>query len=439
MTMKIERVEADRFGGQVPLLKHSIMQWLQLAHQRSGGHIHGDSYDIANDTRASATNVSRALWDLQKQGLLTFSERKRSGINGHGSSTMLTRFQLTPVGLTWSASKATMTDMVGVGTYTEADINPSLLRELQEHEVAEAITDANIVRRVGAITETIMAANQSSPPPQCTCGHPEGTILRHAEHVRGCPWAAAMEARVEAVRALTPTDLNTQSVAEVTAPVMKVIEATKGDDTVQNHVSAPRSMPQLLNMPAPAALLRLLAAEGEMPVRAANEAMGYKHDSTALYSLSKTHPGGFVLTRGRISLTPEAKAGKWEPPTNGKMAAVVRPRHGHGDVAMVTDRLLAQTMVGREATASVALDHDPDEGTQSMPPVTIHLPALGPEITLLLARAGKRAKVTEAVAALEAAGLDEDALTVLGRIPDDSPLEREVLALVSALDYPAEG
>jgi hypothetical protein len=65
----------------------------------------------------------------------------------------------------------------------------------------------------------------------------------------------------------------------------------------------------------------------------------------------------------------------------------------------------------------------------------VQLQELGPQLQELLSRAGKRAKVEQAITLLEAAGLDADALALLERIPDDSPLEVEILALLSTLGY----
>jgi hypothetical protein len=155
-----------------------------------------------------------------------------------------------------------------------------------------------------------------------------------------------------------------------------------------------------------------------------NLRLGYSRGSTALYALAKAYPMAFVIKEGKVRLI--APEGWTAPNTNQHRAHVARRR---AKVEVVDTPLM------REAKASVALDHDPHEGTQSVPPRTSQLPFLGSEITALLAREGRRRKVAEAVAALEAAGLDDDALTVMGRIPEDTSLEREVLALVSALGY----
>jgi hypothetical protein len=74
----------------------------------------------------------------------------------------------------------------------------------------------------------------------------------------------------------------------------------------------------------------------------------------------------------------------------------------------------------------------------ALPPIRHLRVALGPLLTDLMARSERRAKVSEAVAALEAAGLDEDALTVLTRIPDDTPLEKEIIDLLTTFGYGKE-
>jgi DNA-binding PadR family transcriptional regulator len=323
-------------GGQVPLLKHAIMQWL-LAQQNEHGYIRGDSYDVVKHTRASVPNVARALWDLQKAGLVTFNERKRQGTNGHASTTVLQHFTLTPTGLKWTAEKAFVDDMAHIDSMTMQDVNPSLRDEIDAQDMATEI---------------------------------------------------------------------------------------------QMNVSPPQALANLLKR-TPSRSLKVLRA---------NDLLGYAHQSTAIYALKKAYPAIFKIESGRVYFTgPE----DWKAPTG----------IGHGRNR--APNIMAA--VQREAEASVALDHDDKEGTHYVgdghphddpttgvgqggeqavsadgsAPSTERLPLpLGPEITALLARAERRAKVAEAVAALEAAGLDDDALTVMGRIPDDSPLEQEVLALL---------
>ena len=131
-------VIADRTGGQVPLLKHAIMEWM-LERVAANGNVRGDLYDIATTTHAAIANVSRALWDLQKQGLLTFHERKREGSNGHGSTTVLTGFALTTRGREWTRGKGYMDDLARVDVMSPQDLNPDAVAGFVIRDVVEEI------------------------------------------------------------------------------------------------------------------------------------------------------------------------------------------------------------------------------------------------------------------------------------------------------------
>ena len=60
-----------------------------------------------------------------------------------------------------------------------------------------------------------------------------------------------------------------------------------------------------------------------------------------------------------------------------------------------------------------------------------------PEVHDLMDRVDKRERVEEAARALEAAGLDDMALAALDAIPDFTPLEQEILAVVRGFRTPA--
>src|SRR5262252_3026962 len=87
-----------------PLLKHRIITLLQTAN--ATGHIANgiDSVSLSHDSKATVGNVNRALWSLQKQGLVTFRERKNGNANGesHASAAILTHFRLTEAGRAWT-------------------------------------------------------------------------------------------------------------------------------------------------------------------------------------------------------------------------------------------------------------------------------------------------------------------------------------------------
>jgi hypothetical protein len=396
-------------GGQVPLLKHAIMVWLQTEHAKTSGRIHGDTYSVAEATRGSVTNVHRALWDLQKQGLITFRERKGEGSNGHGSTTILTHFTLTQRGIGWTSDKSAVEDFAA--DITREDLNPAMVAEIDAERMAAEVRRAGAHAKADVVVARAREANDRMPPPQCTCGYDAGTVLRKVEHLRDCPWAQAMSARAAAVNIAAEA-------------LVKGVPAEVVASGIESVVAASRAPLDLTGLTPPNALATFLRHTGH-PVRIldANLRLGYARESTAIYSLIRLNPGIFRNEGGKVSfIGPE----DWVAPVKDKAGRTLvhhRPPR------------IPQTPLVREAIASVALDHDPEEGTQSLPPVTLHLPSLGPEITSLMTRAGKRAKVAEAVAALEAAGLDDDALTVMGRIPDDTTLEREVLALVQALGY----
>ena len=323
-------IENDRptRGGQVPLLKHACMAWLQK-NRGDNGRIHGDSYNIAADTRASISNVLRALWDLQKMGLITFRERKRAGTNGHASTSVLTHFELTPKGLEWTADKAVVDDLTTVPTNTWDDLNPAYVSETDVEDVADEMKD---------------------------------------------------ESRQKAL------------------------------DAVHAAVAT---------MPPVVALERVLRFYGKPMhiIRELNPVLGYFATSTAIYSLVRKNPEAFHIKGGYVHLdAPEGWKPAYEAPSKGA------PRK---------DPLL------EEARASVALDGETQvvESTPISDEIDAAFSAapqleLGPEIRALMDRAGKRVKVAEAIAILEAAGLEEDALSVMTRIPDDTPLEQEVIALV---------
>ena len=316
-------------GGQVPLLKHAVMAWLQK-NRADNGRIHGDTYNIAADTRAAVPNVLRACWDLQKQGLITFRERKNAGTNGHGATTVLNHFELTSKGIEWTPDRAVIADLTDISTNTWDDLNPDYVAESAVDDVAEAMKDEASVAALDRVREAL------SPLPPVVA-------LERVLRMRGKPM----------------------------------------------HI-----------------------------IHELNPLLGYHAKSTAIYSLVRQNPEAFHIKDARVHL--DAPEG-WQP---------------RYDVTVKSGR--ARHPVLAEAQASVALDGETqvassvsDDAQPQRP--QLQLPELGPEITALMAREVKRAKVQEAVAALEAAGLDDDALTVLGRIPDDSALEREVIALVKEL------
>jgi hypothetical protein len=175
-----------------------------------------------------------------------------------------------------------------------------------------------------------------------------------------------------------------------------------------------------------AALTRLLRGKPPMRIREANIALGYYPGSTALYALSKSN-GGFTIKGGSISYTGGLD---WVPTKEGS-AHSGRPR------------LAPETPLVRETEASDEQRTDlptlnGDDATSDAGTLTNLLP-LGPELTALMQREAKRSKVQEAVVLLEAAGLEEDALNALSRIPDDTLQERETLALLHALGYGPRG
>jgi hypothetical protein len=96
----------------------------------------------------------------------------------------------------------------------------------------------------------------------------------------------------------------------------------------------------------------------------------------------------------------------------------------------VLDRVIASTPAIVEHHESGIVEHHWPGSSE-----VEALPDLDPILSDLLARESKRQKVVEAAAALEAAGLDDDALTVLGRIPDDSPLEGAIIQHLKRQGY----
>lgn len=323
--------EDPTVGGQVPLLKHAVMAWLQ-AHD-TGKEVSGDTYAIAGATRAAVPNVTRALYDLQKQGLVTFRERKNGGAAGH-HQTVLTHFELTERGKAWTKEKGALSDMAHRDDLTADDFNPAFVDEVNAERVAE-------------------------------------DMQRDAT-------SAAMATVHEALKAMHPA----------------------------------------------LALERVLKARGRPMhiIRELNPILGYDRASTAVYSLARSYPHAFRIQQAQVSLIGEV--GEVKDQRGGP-----KPRVRHAEQpeqpepSPVPDEI-RQKITGAylEGRAVEAHLHQP-----------YPLPELGPEITTLMAREAKRMKVAEAVAALEAAGLEDDALTVMGRIPDDSPLEREVITLVKEL------
>ena len=321
-------IENDRpipKGGQVPLLKHACMAWLQK-NLKDNGRIHGDSYNIAADTKAAVPNVVRALYDLQKQGLVTFRERKHAGTNGHGSQKVLNHFELTPKGIEWTADKAIVADIETVATNTWDDLNPEYVAADATERVAQDM---------------------------------------------------AVEAVVKALDGMKPAD----------------------------------------------ALKAVLSRTGPLPIRKANVLLGYHRGSTALYSIVRSYPEAFKRENAEVSfIGPD----DWKAPTQGG----------------ARQRLAVDPALVEEARASVALDGDtqvvepvaaPEDDPGFRAIVAIDLVGAYPAISALMARAEKRTKVQAAVAILEEQGLDEEALLVMSRIPDDTDLEAEIITLVKEM------
>ena len=338
-------IENDRpipKGGQVPLLKHACMAWLQR-NRAMNGRILGDSYNIADDTKAAVSNVTRALWDLQKQGLVTFRERKNAGTNGHGSQTVLNHFELTPKGLDWTPDKAVLDDLTSVPTNTLDDLNPAFLNEAED--VADEMKAESREKAIALARDAL-----SQMPPAVALER----VLRHA----GRPM----------------------------------------------HI-----------------------------IRELNPLLGYYAQSTAIYSLVRKNPEAFHIKDARVHL--DAPEG-WEPAYDTsinygrtrKEPSAALMAEARASVALDGETQVVETVKPERVARTHPLD-DPDFRAL----VAIDLANGYPEIKALMERESKRAKVAEAVAALEAAGLEDDALVVLGRIPDDTPLEREVIALVKEL------
>jgi hypothetical protein len=241
-------------------------------------------------------------------------------------------------------------------------------------------------------------------PAPCSCEHPAGTVLRNVEHERGCPWAAQQEAMAKAVRA---ADVKPVVRGEVTPEdfAQRIIE--------QGEEARPPFRLDKSMTPGDAlfAYLKHMGGRAKI-VPHANEALGYYAKSTALYSMVRTNPEGFAIEQGWIILKDDRPAG-WKPNT----------QKSH------TQRTTS-TPTSDEAPAPVAV---PSQDASFRELVALDLAGAYPHISALMEREQKRSKVAEAVAALEAAGLEDDALTVLGRIPDDTPLEQEVITLVKRL------
>jgi hypothetical protein len=419
MTTGPTLIERDDAGhGQTPLLKHRIMQWLQ-EHAEADGDLPrtADSVTIANETRSTVANVNRVLWALQKQGLLTLRERKNGNAGGqsHSSAPILTHFTLTPKGQTWRLDDPTVLADLG-----ETMLSAEVLKDrdslfdptwAQDVDNAELASDIRREAGIGRVAKAADLIREHKPAP-CTCEHPAGTVLRNVEHERGCPWAAQQEAMAKAVRA---------------ADVSPVVKGEQTPEDFAKHIieQGEQARPPFRldkSMEPGDALFAYLKHMGGRAkiVPEANVALGYDPKSTALYSIVRGNPEGYAIEKGWIMLKDDRPAG-WKPKTQ-KSHNRFRP-----------ERVVSTPTSDDDPRPHVAIGTvtSQDAGFRAL--VAIDLAEGYPAIKQLMEREGKRAKVSEAVAALEAAGLEDDALTVLGRIPDDTPLEREVIALVKEL------
>jgi hypothetical protein len=312
-----------------PLLKHALMTWLQDHPDE-----HPDTLALAKTAGVLPGGINRALWDLQKNGLVTFRERKHQ--NGGGNTThtldVMANVALTPKGKDWKPSTSQIMSDLGVDRPPEEDWNPEFVK--------------------GAVAEDI-----------------------------------AMKMEVE---------------------------------------QADRMLETLRKMPPAKALETVLRARGKpVKIRSMNSLLGYHAKSTAIYSLVRFNPEAFHIQGGYVHL--DAPEG-WEPKSGSVNAGRHRAPSATDKVADFIVGMTAAPLI-EEARASVVLDGE----TQSVEPVVIP-PTIDahqyPEIAMLLIRGQKRTKVAEAVAALEAAGLDDIALSALAAVPDDTPLEAEVIAFV---------
>jgi hypothetical protein len=343
----------EHSGGQVPLLKHAIMQYL-LDHRRGDrGHVASDinTYTFVEATKASPPNVNRALWDLQGLGLITFRESKRSGTNGHSSTTVLDRMGLTPKGLGWTAEKAVLTDLPSVSTLSDDDMNPALMAEAAVDDVTRQMTRHGLVTKVNRIVE-------GKEPWMVPAGDTPPMALLHYLQWRGSP----------------------------------------------------------------------------APITEANIALGYNRKSTALYSIVSSYPEAFVRSEGRITLIAPPD---WQPKS-------------HSSGSRRKETLLIRGRYVGPLPSPVPVDDKPIPPTSPIPPTPVVDPiaekpvlsvsapeaslVIGPQISALMDREAKRAAVAVAVQALESAGLDDVALQALAAVPDDSPLEAEVVALIKSLE-----
>jgi hypothetical protein len=285
-------------------LRSRVIDWL-IDHRGDGNGIKGDMYDIARDTRAQPPEVTKTLWDLRQSGIVTFHERKGEGIDGHGSTTVLTDFYLTPKG-----------------------------RAIERAPIGFRLDDPG-----------------------------------EAE-----PWQAD------------------------DSPVGRLFELMKG---------------------------------GSLTISDANVRLGYPRKSTAIYAIAKSNPGGFAVGNGRVAYE---GGNDWRPRANRNPKMAPRRSPLPPFVPPSPEFTIGVPMM-REAKASVALDHDPEVGTQSLHPVSIVLPDLKPEMAALWKREQQRAQVAIAVEALESVGLDDAALLVLGAVPSDNPLEAEVIDFLKDIGY----
>ena len=339
--------------GQVPLLKHAVMAWLQEHRESGSGTIHGDTEAIAGATKAAVPNVIRAVYDLQKQGLVTFRERKNAGSAGH-HSTVLDHFELTPKGRDWTSERAVMSDMANREMLTYEDVNPAFI-------------------------DTIVA------------------------------------------------------------------EDVAGDITTEAREDARKRITEALSQMTPAkALERVLRARGKpMRIRDLNPLLGYHVVSTAVYSIVRNNPEAFLIQKAHVRLiAPEgwepknaAQGGRTRIAPDGVFRTASRDYGPDGKVlhgstvSSVSDGIAEHMTTPGPSSASGVIHEIHEHENHEL------RPALGPEITALMTREVKRAKVAEAVVLLEAAGLEDDSIQVQLRIPDDTTLEREVIDLVKAWGY----
>jgi hypothetical protein len=243
--------------------------------------------------------------------------------------------------------------------------------------------------------------NEGYKPAPCTCDLPPNVPLKSVEHTRGCPWAAQQEAMVEAAQALPARD-EEMAVEKITAAA----NAFAPPDDV-SPVTEDADLQKPDGVKGYGLLVWWLRHQPGKAGRISEYARfaGLNAKSTVGYQAAERFPDMFSVHKGLVTLT---APDDWEPTslaTNG--GNTTKPK----------------------AVETVA---------PALPPIRHLRVALGPLLTDLMARSERRAKVSEAVAALEAAGLDEDALTVLTRIPDDSPLEKEIIDLLTTFGYGKE-